>query len=60
MKINSLIHQVLNFNRIEDNKDSLLILSRIELVSFSRSLFSYDKSVLLGHNLFVKKKKYEH
>lgn len=40
MKINSLIHQVLNFNRIEDNKDSLLILSRIELVSFSRSLFS--------------------
>ena len=38
MKINSLIHQVLNFNRIEDNKDSLLILSRIELVSFSRSL----------------------
>lgn len=40
MKINSLIHQVLNFNQIEDNKDSLLILSRIELVSFSRSLFS--------------------
>lgn len=40
MKINSLIHQVLNFNRIEDNKDSLLILSRIELVSFCRSLFS--------------------
>lgn len=40
MKINSLIHQVLNFNRIEDHKDSLLILSRIELVSFSRSLFS--------------------
>lgn len=40
MKINSLIHQVLNFNRIEDNADSLLILSRIELVSFSRSLFS--------------------
>ena len=40
MKINSLIHQVLNFNRIEDNEDSLLILSRIELVSFSYSLFS--------------------
>ena len=40
MKINSLIHQVLNFNRIEDNEDSLLILSRIELVSFSHSLFS--------------------
>lgn len=40
MKINSLIHQVLNFNRIEDNVDSLLILSRIELISFSRSLFS--------------------
>lgn len=40
MKINSLIHQVLNFNRIEGNEDSLLILSRIELVSFCRSLFS--------------------
>ena len=40
MKINSLIHQVLNFNRIESNEDSLLIISRIELVSFCRSLFS--------------------
>ena len=40
MKINSLIHQVLNFNRIENNESSLLILSHIELVSFSRSLFS--------------------
>lgn len=40
MKINSLIHQVLSFNRIEGNEDSLLILSRIELVSFCRNLLA--------------------
>lgn len=40
MKINSLIHQVFNYNRIDENDDSLLIRSHIELVSFSRSLFS--------------------
>ena len=49
MKINSLIHRVLNFNRIEDNKDSLLILSRIELVSFSRSLFSVYEGKQTDH-----------
>lgn len=58
MKINSLIHQVLNFNRIEDNKDSLLILSRIELVSFSRSLFSvYEEDKRLTFNFETNKAK---
>lgn len=40
MKLNSLIHQVLDFNRVDSNSSSLLILSRIELVSFTRNLFS--------------------
>ena len=58
MKINSLIHQVLNFNRIEDNKDSLLILSRIELVSFSRSLFSvYEEDKRLTFHFETNKAK---
>ena len=58
MKINSLIHQVLNFNRIEDNKDSLLILSRIELVSFSRSLFSvYEENKQLTFHFETNKAK---
>ncbi|CDA84767.1 two-component system sensor histidine kinase [Bacteroides sp. CAG:754] len=58
MKINSLIHQVLNFNRIEDNADSLLILSRIELVSFSRSLFSvYEENPRLTFHFEANKAK---
>lgn len=58
MKINSLIHQVLNFNRIEDNEDSLLILSRIELVSFSRSLFSvYEEDSRLSFRFETNKAK---
>ncbi|WP_071146783.1 hybrid sensor histidine kinase/response regulator transcription factor [Bacteroides ihuae] len=40
MKLNSLIHQVLDFNRVDAAIGSLLILSRIELVTFSKSLFS--------------------
>ncbi len=58
MKINSLIHQVLNFNRIEGNADSLLILSRIELVSFSRSLFSvYEENSRLTFHFEANKAK---
>lgn len=40
MKLNSLIHQMLDFNRIDSDTNSLLILSKIELVSFARKLFS--------------------
>ncbi len=58
MKINSLIHQVLKFNRIEGNADSLLILSRIELVSFSRSLFSvYEENSRLTFHFEANKAK---
>lgn len=46
MKINSLLHQMLDFSSIEDPKDSLLILSRIELISFTRSQFSLYKESL--------------
>lgn len=37
-KLNSLLHQVLDFNRIDDDAGSVLILSRVEFISFARSL----------------------
>jgi signal transduction histidine kinase/ligand-binding sensor domain-containing protein/CheY-like chemotaxis protein/AraC-like DNA-binding protein len=40
MKLNSLIHQVLDFNRVENHANALLILSRVEFVSFAKSLFT--------------------
>lgn len=39
VKLNSLIHQVLDFNRMENNTDTFLILSKVEFVSFAGSLF---------------------
>jgi len=39
MKLNSLIHQVLDFNLMDSNADSFLILSKVEFVSFAKSLF---------------------
>jgi len=40
MKLNSLIHQMLDFNRMDSDSNTLLILSRTDLVAFARSLFS--------------------
>ena len=40
MKLNSLIHQGLDFNRVDSGNNTLLILSQIELVSFVRGLFA--------------------
>ena len=40
MQLNSLIHQMLDVNRMDSNSNSLLILSRTELVSLARGLFS--------------------
>lgn len=40
MKLNSLIHQGLDFNRVDSGKNALLILSQIELVSFVRGLLA--------------------
>lgn len=40
MKLNSLIHQVLDFNRADSDASSLLILSKVEFISFAKSLFS--------------------
>lgn len=40
MKLNSLIHQVLDFNRVDSDAGSLLILSRMEFISFAKSLFA--------------------
>lgn len=42
-KLNSLIHQVLDFNRVDDKAASLLILSSVEIVSFTRNLFAVFK-----------------
>ncbi|MCL1934045.1 MAG: ATP-binding protein [Candidatus Azobacteroides sp.] len=39
MKLNSLIHQALDFNRMDSNADSFLILSKVEFISFAKSLF---------------------
>lgn len=45
-KLNSLLHQVLDFNRIDDDAGSVLILSRVEFISFARSLLSiYEEQV---------------
>ncbi len=40
IKINSLTHRMLDFNRMEERSDSMLILSHIELVSFVKKLFT--------------------
>lgn len=40
MKLNSLIHQGLDFNRVDSGNSALLILSQIELVSFARDLMT--------------------
>ena len=44
MKINSLVHQVLDFSRIDGNANTFLILSHTEMVSFTRNQFqSYEE-----------------
>lgn len=40
MKLNSLIHEVLDFNRVDSNTEAYLILSRVEFISFAKSLFN--------------------
>ena len=40
LKLNSLIRQVLDFNRTDSNVNSNIILSKIEFVEFAKSLFS--------------------
>ncbi len=46
-KLNSLIHQVLDFNRIDDNAGSVPILSKVEFISFPRSLLGmYEKEII--------------
>jgi len=39
LKLNALIHRVLNFNRADSNAISALVLSKLELVAFSRKLY---------------------
>lgn len=52
MKLNSLIHQVLDFNRIDSDTSSCLILSKIELISFAHNVFSiYEEGTFEGKSL---------
>ncbi|MGV8095207.1 MAG: two-component regulator propeller domain-containing protein [Mangrovibacterium sp.] len=51
MKLNSLIHQMLDFNRMDSASNSLLILSRTELVAFARNLFSVFEEAEKEKNL---------
>ncbi|SFW87724.1 two-component regulator propeller domain-containing protein [Chitinophaga sancti] len=39
LKLNGLIHRVLNFNRADSNALSALVLSKLELVAFGRKLY---------------------
>lgn len=54
LKINSLIGQVLDFNRMDSPVNAQLILSKVELIEFAQSLFSVykegykDKNLLFG------------
>lgn len=45
MKLNALIHQTLDFSRIEHNDQALLILSQTEIVSFANSIFESYREV---------------
>ncbi len=40
MQLNSLIHQVLDFNRVDSDTSAMLILSHTELVGFARHIFT--------------------
>ncbi len=40
MQLNSLIHQVLDFNRVDSSTSAVLILSHTELVGFARNIFN--------------------
>ena len=45
MKLNSLIHQVLDFNKIDSDSNSLLILSHTDIISFSEKIHSSYKDM---------------
>ena len=43
LKLNTLIHRVLEVNRMDENPDNLLIYSQVEMVSFCHSIFDTYK-----------------
>lgn len=51
MKLNALIHQLLDFNRIDTGSRAVLIRSRFEMVSFSRHIFSAFEPVAADHQI---------
>lgn len=54
LKLNSLIRQVLDFNRMDNNTNSNLIFSNVEFVEFSKSLFSvYEEGYKTKNITFI-------
>lgn len=53
IKLNSLIHQVLNFNRLDSDSNTLLILSHTEMVEFARSQFQSYEEVAKEKNILT-------
>ena len=43
VSLNEMIHKLLEFNRIDRKEDSMLIVSRIELVSFVKNIYAVYK-----------------
>lgn len=47
--LNEMIHKLLEFNRIDNAQNTLFILSRVELVSLLRKIYSYFQDADLAH-----------
>lgn len=47
--LNEMIHKLLEFNRIDNAQSTLFILSRVELVSLLRKIYSYFQDADLAH-----------
>ena len=51
MKLNSLIHQVLDLNRLDSNASSALILSKVELISFTQRILAVYQEAAKDKNI---------
>lgn len=51
IKLNSLIHQVLDFNRVDSDSNTLLILSHTDMVGFARAQFQGYEEVAREKNI---------
>lgn len=51
VSLNEMIHKLLEFNRIDRKEDSMLIVSRIELVSFVKNIYAVYKEADVEENI---------